>query len=294
MPKLSYRSIQPYLIAQHIDENILYCTFEIEAEKFESSASIIEVDQTLDLSQLVNNPSNLRAMLSRMLRHTVGKNKVLEAQKKVSNVSYSIAALEAAAVRAFEGILNQVVYMETTDKWHLATQFSSFEVFLRQNPLRERYDKKIMARMLVEMARADGRITNQERLFFKHFLNEDTGRLSVLMQAPTLVQQDCMKVSEAGRETVFLVVAAAALTDHTIEKEEEKKLLHFSKMFGLTQARQGKLLAIAQEYTLEMAVKSEPGLWSEADIITLAKQMKCSVEIATKVYQRQKNNNRKL
>ena len=183
MPKLTYRSIQPYLVAQQIDEDTLHCTFEIEEEKFESSAPIIAVDKKVDLGKLVSNPSKVRSMLGQVLRRTVGKSKVLEAQQKASNTSHSAASLERAVVHAFEGILGQIVYMETTEKWHLVTQFSSFEVFLRQHPLRERYDKKIMARMLVEITRADGRITEQERLFFKHFLNEDTGRLSVLMQA---------------------------------------------------------------------------------------------------------------
>ncbi|MGH1334597.1 MAG: hypothetical protein ACRBFS_00610 [Aureispira sp.] len=290
MPKLTYRSIQPYLVAQEIDEDTLHCTFEVEEERFESSATIVAMDKKVDLGRLVSNPSRVRSMLGQVLKRTIGKNKGLVAQKKISKTSHSTAALKIAAIRAFEGILDQVVYMETTDKWHLVTQFSSFEVFLRQHPLRERYDKKVMARMLVEIARADGRITEQERLFFKHFLNEDTGRLSVLMQAPVLVQQDCVKVSPHGRETVFLVVAAAALADYRIQEEEEEKLLYYANLFGFDQDRRRALLVIAQEYTLELAIKTDLRLWSEKEVIALAEQMKCPLESALKVYQRQKEN----
>lgn len=294
MPKLSYRFIQPYLVAQTIEEDTLYCTFNIEATKLESQASIVEIDKKVDLGHLVSNPHKVRSMLGRMLRRTVGKSKVVEAQKESANTSHSAMALEAAAVQAFEGILDQVVYIETTDKWHLATQFSDFEVFLRQNPLREVYDKKIMARMLVEIARADGRITEQERLFFKHFLNKETGQLSMLMQAPSLVEKDCMKVSEAGRPTVFLVVVAAALADYDIQIEEEDRLLYYANLFGFDKAKRRALLAIAQEYTLELAIKAEPRLWSELEIVALAQGMKASAEIAHQVYQRQKENQQGL
>lgn len=288
MPPITYTSIQPYLSEQYIEEDTLYCTFKIEGEQLESSAPIVEVDQKVDLSKLVSNPSKVRSLLGRMVRRAVGKSKVLEAQKAAPH-SYSAAALERAVVQAFEGILDQIVYIETTDKWHLVTQFSNFEVFLRQHPLQERYDKTIMARMLVEMTRADGRITEQERLFFEHFLNEDTGRLSVLMQAPALVDQDCSRVSPAGRETVFLVVAAAALADYNIQAEEQEKLVEYANLFGLTVSRRKELLAIAQEYTLELALKAEPRLWSEIELLELAQKINCPTEIAIQVYQNYKN-----
>lgn len=288
MPPINYRAIQPYLIEQYIEEDSLYCTFKIEGEKLESSAPIIEIDKKVELTKLVSNPSKVRSLLGKAVRRAIGKSKVLEAQK-AAPTSYSTAALERAVVQAFEGILDQIVYIETTDKWHLATQFSNFEVFLRQNPLQERYDKTIMARMLVEMTRADGRITEQERLFFEHFLNEDTGHLSVLLQTPALVEQDCLKVSAAGRETVFLVVAAAALADYDIQAEEQEKLVEYANLFGLETGRRKELLAIAQEYTLELALKAETRLWSEVELIELAQKINCPTEIAIQVYQNYKN-----
>lgn len=246
---LTYRSIQPYLVAQCIDNDHLYCTFEIEEERFESSAAIVAVSEPTELAKLVVSPSKVRFMLGRLLRRNLGKNKILDAQKEAPHTTHTVAELEQAAVVAFEQITDQLVFMETTEKWHLATQFSDFEVFLRQNPLRERYDKKIMAQMLVEMTRADGRITKEERLFFKHFLNEETGRLSQLLQAPTLTEQDLAKVSVEGRATVFLVVAAAALADHSIQAEEQEKLDYLAAQFGLTSTRQQALTDMAAAYT---------------------------------------------
>lgn len=252
MIALTYKSIKPYLSEETQQGDRLYCTFLIEETTFESDVVIERVTEEKNLRSMVKNPSKMRSILLRALTKRSSKKEAVGEE----TISFSKGDLEAAAVRAFEQITNEIVYIETTDKWHLATQFSAFEVYIRQNPLTERYDKKIMSRMLVEMARADGRIEEKERLFFEHFLNQETGRLSDLMRAPFLTALDCEKVTKKGRPTVFVIVAAVALTDNIFAETEKAKLDHFARLFGFSENEQKALFAIAQAYTLEIGIKT--------------------------------------
>lgn len=255
MIEITYKSIQPYLKEELQQGEIMYCRFVVEEQEFETEVGIEKAVDSAGLGIMVKNPSKMRSMLLRALNKGIRKKRVLE--EGVPQIYFSKKELEAAAVRAFESILDEIVYIETTEKWHLATQFSDFEVYIRQNPLKEKYDKKIMSRMLVEMARADGRIEQEERLFFSHFLNDEMGRLSDLISAPYLTNADCKKVTENGRLTIFIIVAAVALTDNELEIEEVEKLNRFAEIFELTAKKQKKLLQIAQDYTLETRLKVE-------------------------------------
>lgn len=255
MIELTYKTIQSYIVEEVQQGEIMYCKFLIEEQEFETEAAIEGAGDSTGLGLMVKNPNRMRSMLLRALNKGIRKKQVLE--KNAPKIYFSKKELEAAVVLAFESILDEIVYMETTGKWHLATQFSAFEVFIRQNPLKEHYDKKIMSRMLVEMARADGRIEEGERLFFSHFLNDEMGRLSDLITAPYLTEEDCRKVSEDGRLTIFVIVAAVALTDNKLEVEEQAKLNRFAEIFKLKAPKQQELFQIAQDYTLELLLKVE-------------------------------------
>jgi uncharacterized tellurite resistance protein B-like protein len=281
MIELTYKNIQPYLKEELQRGETMCCKFLIEEQEFEAQVALEKGGNSKGLGTMVKNPNRMRSMLLRALNKGIRKKQVLE--DDVPQVYFSKKELETGVIRAFESILDEIVYIETTSKWHLATQFSDFEVYIRQNPLKENYDKKIMSRMLVEVARADGRIEEEERLFFSHFLNDELGRLSDLISAPYLTKADCKKVSEGGRLTVFVIVAAVALTDNELEIEEVEKLNRFAEIFGLTTETQKELLGIAQDYTLEMMLKLETKPLSLEELHTFADKIAMDRAHAEKV-----------
>ncbi|WP_052597503.1 hypothetical protein [Aureispira sp. CCB-QB1] len=253
MIELTYKAIQPYIVAEVQQGEMMYCRFLIEEREFEADATIEKIEDASGLGIIVKNPNKMRSMLLRALNKGVRRKET--ATENTPPVYFAKKELEAAVVRAFESILDEIVYIETTGKWRLATHFSEFEVYIRQHPLTENYDKKIMSRMLVEMARADGRIEQEERLFFSHFLNNEMGKLSDLITAPYLTKSDCQKVSLHGRLTIFVIVAAVALTDNQFQIEEQEKLSRFAEIFELTAEQEKELFRMAQDYTLEIKLK---------------------------------------
>jgi hypothetical protein len=253
MIKLTYKSIQPYITGEVQQGEIMYCRFLVEEREFEAEVGIEKIDESNGLGVMVKNPNRMRSMLLRVLNKGIRSKKALE--EDTPQIYFSKKELEAAVVLAFESILDEIIYIETTGKWHLATQFSDFEVYIRQHPLKENLDKRIMSRMLVEMARADGRIGQEERLFFSHFLNDEMGRLSDLITAPYLNKEDCKKVTKRGRLTIFVIVAAVALVDNQLQVEEQDKLDRFAEIFEMAAKKRQELFQIAQDYTLETKLK---------------------------------------
>lgn len=279
MKKLSYKAVKPYLKEAVRQGNNLHCIFEIEEEQFESEVAIQKVNPQEKFGKIVQTPTIMRSILLRMLKKQATSKTATEEPLE----DFSAKDIQAATVHAFEQITNEIVYLETTDKWHLATQFSAFEVYIRQNPLTAIYDKKIMSRMLVEMARADGQIAEKERLFFEHFLNEETGQLRDLIGAPFLSLKDCKQVSAKGRATIFLIVAAVALTDNSFDDRESEKLQHFAQLFELSKEQQTELFQIAQEYTMEMTIKINQGDMKEEELYSFADQIGMDRALAEQV-----------
>ncbi|BDS09335.1 tellurite resistance TerB family protein [Aureispira anguillae] len=290
MIELTYKSIKPYLVEKVQNGNKIHCTFSIEEQEFESEVVIEKMQSSEKFGRMVKKPTEMRSLLLRALTRRKKKNSkdsqahsTITAEDKAALVQFSTKEIEAAVVHAFEEITDEIVYIETTGNWHLATQFSAFEVYIRQHPLTVDYDKKIMSRMLVEMARIDGRIEEKERLFFEHFLNDKMGRLSDLMQAPFLTASDCEQVSQAARATIFLIVAAVALTDNSFDKKEQNKLQVFAEMFGLDLPKQKKLFQIAQDYTLEIAIKVKKRKMNREELYKFADQIGMDRTIAEQV-----------
>lgn len=296
---INYTTIEPYLVKATVQGDNLHCTIRIEEKTFEIEAPILPVDSgRAALGALVKNPSRVGSFLGRVFRRAFAKpveaeegeqetNEEGEPTTKVkSKRRYSSLEIEAAAVRAFEQILDQIIYVETTDKWHLVSNFSAFEAFIRQNPLKETMDKRMMSRMLVEMARMDGRISERERLFIDQFVNIESARLATLMQAPKLKADDVEQVSEAGRPTVFLVVAAGALSDDRLQGEEERRLFQFADWFGFDVAQRQRLLDMAQDYTLELAIRARFHRLRPEGLRQLAEHTGVSFEVAQQVYDR--------
>jgi DhnA family fructose-bisphosphate aldolase class Ia len=139
--------------------------------------------------------------------------------------------------------------------------------------------------MLVEMARADGRIEEQERLFFEHFLNEETGRLADLMRAPVLTPKDCKEVTANVRSTIFMLVAAVALTDNEFNERERQQLDRFARLLNFEEAEQLELLSVAQTYTIEVAYKAQKGNLSTEELYTIANQIGMHEDAAATAYQ---------
>lgn len=278
--EITYESIKPYILEEKIEGTKVNCVFKIDGETFEAYSNVKSntKDGATRVKKMVTNTAigRARSMVLRVLRKAVGGgfagtavsmagNEVL--RQGTDGLKVSKGDKQAAVVRAFEKISLELAY--EGGKWRLATEFSEFEKLIKRNPLTKAYDRKILARMLVEMARADGTIEAEEKAFFDDFLTQETGSLRDLMRAPAISMVECEEVTENARENVFMIVAAVALTDNEFADEEQLKLDEYSQMFEFTERKHEELLRYAQDYTIETYIKSK-GNMSRDEIYAFA------------------------
>lgn len=265
--EVTYESIRPYILEETVDGSKVMCKFEIEGQTFESSTNIKtnSKDGKARVTRMVKNTAlgRLRSTVLRVLRRAVGGGFAGTAVSMAGNeamrqgtdgMKFSKKETEEAVVRAFERIMVDLAY--EGGKWRLAVEFSEFEKRIKRNPFTKAYDKKILARMLVEMARADGNIEAEEKAFFDDFLNEETGSLGELVRAPAISIVECEEITKDARENVFMIVAAVALTDNDFADEEKMKLEEYSQMMDFPEAKHEELLRYAQDYTIEAYIRA--------------------------------------
>ncbi len=278
--EITYEHIKPYILEEKVQGSKVFAKFQVDDQIFESTGAIKTdtSDGKQRVTRMVKNTAigRLRSTVLQVLRRAVGGGFAGTAISMAGNevvrqgtdgIKHSRKDREKAVVAAFEKITTDITY--EGGRWRLATEFSEFEKLIRRQPLTKAYDKKILARMLVEMARADGTIEKEEKAFFDDFLNEETGQLRDLMRAPAISMVECEEVNKEARENVFMIVAAVALTDNEFSEEEKQKLDEYSQMFDFRVEKHEELLRYAQDYTIEAYIRAN-GKMSRDEIYAFA------------------------
>lgn len=255
--EVRYQSILPYLLEEKVVGNKLHCKFKIEHKVFELKTQLRNNKMGAELvSQMVSKAGvgKVRTMLKSFLK----KNSHLEDDEETTSTTlhFTKEDKEIALVQAFESIQDELMYDKKLQKWRLITYLSPFETHIKNNPLTEAYDNKIMCRMLVEMAKADGRIDENERLFFEDFIDNENGKLGMLLRAVNLTEEDCYPLQDKNKASIFMMVCAVALTDHKLNDKEQAKLNRFASILGINEVQKNDLLSKAQDYSLQLFIIS--------------------------------------
>jgi hypothetical protein len=267
--EITYAGIKPYILEETFTNANAACKFQIEDEIYEAAGSV-RVDTknsgTHNIKNMARNSiiGRIRSSLSSIIYKVTGGGLLGNVasmagnesiRQNVSTTSFSRADQEKAVVDAFKKIIQHLYFDEEKGAWRVARIFSDFERRLKANPITKAYDKKTLARMLIEMSRADGQMEDSEREFLSGFLSAETGTLVDLMRRPPISRVECEEVTKEGRENVFMIVAAMAISDYEFEEAEKVKLAEYGEMMGFTADKQAEILRIAQNYTIEAFIR---------------------------------------
>ena len=283
--EITYDLIKPIILEEKAENSTMVCKFQVEGEVFEGKGNI-RIDSK-DTSSKVKNMvrrtvmSRMRSSLMRMVRGAVGGgmagniasmagNEVVRAN--TSHNSFSAAEKKAAVVKAFERVAFNFYYDEDSRSWKIARRLSEFEKRLKATPLSSAYDKKTLARMLIEMAKADGQIAAEEKEFFQSFLDDDTGSFAQVMREAPLSRVELEEVSAEGRENIFMITVAVALSDKDFDQSEKDKLYEYAEMMSFEEKKRDDLIKLAQDYTIENAIHAS-GNMSREEIYRFADQI---------------------
>lgn len=117
--------------------------------------------------------------------------------------------------------------------------------------LTERHDQWVLAKMMAELARADGRIDQSERAIFSAFANSDIGRIDILAREAPIRPDQFRDVTPGLGEALMLMALAVAYSDNEFHDRERRLLTGYQQGLGISAARQPELELFAAEQVVD-------------------------------------------
>lgn len=171
--------------------------------------------------------------------------------------SFSSEEKEDAAVGAFRSVSNQFTW--TGDRWMsnraAAELMSDFERQMASHPIQSEYDRQVLARMLVEVAAADGQFEEAEQDMLADVLDSDAGSLQSLRERPPLTEAELSETTPGGvRQSLLMMAAVLALCDEDFDRAEQKRLQDFASGMALGKLQVQDVMNKARFFVLDQAL----------------------------------------
>ena len=176
-----------------------------------------------------------------------------------SNAALSRKQKDEAAVAAFASVIGEFEWDGKTERWissSVARELHSpFQRQLASAPLASPYDRELSARMLVEVARADGSFADEETAMLREFLDSSVGSVESLSKCPPLTAAELGEASEGpARVTLMALAWALALSDKGLDASEEARLDQFAEGLELDHETASKAKELAQAYLVDITL----------------------------------------
>lgn len=297
--KFSYDLIEPLLIESEVEGSEIYCAFEIPGtgEIVESSARIkrtgsVQSDVTRQITRMGSNL--LRREASRLVRRSLGggilgrlgSSTVRSATRNVqTGFQFTREDKEEAIVDAFKKVAHRFNFDESQGTWTKAPavtaktqerpapeQKSAVEEQIENAPLSTRFDREVLARILVELASADGEVEREEQEFLESIVGTEFGSINELMAMEPVSPVECEELSTGVRETIYLLAWVMSLTDLDVNQSERNILLEYAGMFGFSDQKMEEIIRKAKMYLMESSITvdtSREELYDLADRLSL-------------------------
>lgn len=190
--------------------------------------------------------------------------------------SYSEAIKQAAIVDAFEAVQHNFMWDPDGKTWISAEAalelITEFARQLHDGPIEKSYDRGVLARMMVEIANADGRLVDEEKEFLEAFLTPDLGSVDELSAKPPLGDAELAETSSGTvRDTMLMLAWALAFCDEDLDQREADRVQQLADGLGLGPNLVAELRGFAQHYVIDHALDvahaggaRDPGRFAEA------------------------------
>ncbi|MBW2732566.1 MAG: TerB family tellurite resistance protein [Deltaproteobacteria bacterium] len=294
MEEITYESLQPLLLEVQQEGHDLrclfgcpLCDFRIRAEAIVKHASLGEELSASERKQEQGAKSSLAGFLRRILGggplRAVGE----VAKTAVSDSSppgvYSEDEKQSAVIAAFRQVLPSFVWDGTARRWLSARAATGllpeFNQQLVAAPISREVDRDVLARMLVEVAQADGVLAPEERGFLESFLGKEEGRLDDLTKQPLLSRDELAACGALEvRETMLMLAWATSLVDGDLDPRETARLKELARGLSVRGGRAETLKRYAQVFLVDQALEhayggAAGGARRHAEAFALAKRL---------------------
>lgn len=286
MTQITIDNVQPLVTKEAVDGRTIHFAFScpVSGQTFNAQKTVTGTPTTTSLMagrvkrSLVH---SIRGPLSSAIRRAFGYNSAIGRMigDVAGQVAYSAASggnqgkinavskdeRNEALVACFTDLASNFMWDDARGSWVAAETLkkisSPFEMQLREHALREEYDRVVAARMLVEVAHADGKLAAEERRQLAEFIDPALGTVEELAARPPLSDAELAETSSEGtRRTMLMLAWALALADEDFAPEEANRLADFARGLGLSDDDSVAAKLDAQGYLIEQAIARNQAL----------------------------------
>ena len=162
------------------------------------------------------------------------------------------AQKQQAVVEAFRSVQSRFVWVD--GRWISAQaaqkELSVFDRAVATNGPTHAYDQQVLARMLVEVARSDRRISSAESSWLTDMLPAEVGSVREVSERPALTPEELAETSPNTRPTLLMLAWTLALVDEEFSEEERSVLERFAAGLRLSEVQAREARQAAQEQVI--------------------------------------------
>ncbi|MCB9233217.1 MAG: hypothetical protein H6581_16290 [Bacteroidia bacterium] len=282
--------IQPLIVSAEADGNRMVCEFQLPgSDEIVESETYIKRQKTVGsqvkkaLKRTAKQQARrlgsqaMRAALGGGIVGRVGRQAFYAGSRGLmsnsNNDGFSKEDEEASIVLAFIKVKDHFHYNEETKTWGRPPappppkQLSPFEQQLKDHPIENTYDRSIFARILAELANADGHLAQEEIDFFNDSIPETVGSIEDLVKGDPVSRIECQEVTRGVNQTIYMCAWIITLIDFDMDPLEQELLMEYGDLFGFTQEVVDELARKAKFYVLENSIDPDT---SRAELFELA------------------------
>lgn len=165
---------------------------------------------------------------------------------------------DEATLQAFVSVQDQFVWDGASGGWVHGSAakelLGGFQAQLSSHAVVHPYDREVLGRMLVELARADGRVSQEEAGWLTELL-AGQGAVEDVARRPPLTTAELRAMSPGGVRTTALMLAwAMALVDEDLAQGEQQALQRFGQGLDLRPADQARARSLACTWMMDQAL----------------------------------------
>lgn len=293
MVQADFDNVQPLLASKEIDGSRVSCVFRcpMSGDTYSASGNMERSAETQSngLASSVKRgiKYELSYGLSRVLRGVFGYNPLSNiaaraAGEAVRNVQTFAAYTEddqrKAIVQAFNKVIHRFAWDAKRGAWVSASVLeatqSDFEKRLARAPFNNRFDAEVMARILVEMSRIDGAMSEEEKSLLADFLPPDLS-LNALIDMPPLNQAELMEVSAGpARENMLMMAWAMLFADYEVDPAEVAFLEQLTAYMNISSGQAQALKGLALEFmVMQMFEQIAASLMTREQVFAKAEEL---------------------
>ncbi len=274
MQDITYESIKALIKKEEMQGSTLYCTFACDETGItaDGSAAVRQGTGSAMMQTVRDSASrnlmfqikrsvaqSIHSMFGYSLLGNLGRDLVYSTTSGRSSTNqhvFSDAEKQEAAVEAFRAVSNRFRWDTTKSRWVGLdiTLLLPYTQQINTHPVTNRYDLSVMARMLAELAAADGHVSQEEKVFIRALIPEQLGQVEDLLGQTALTRVEMEETTQGPvRETMLMLAFALACADNELAAAEIEKLNGFAENLGIPTARRDELKHHAQQYIIDVA-----------------------------------------